>query len=180
MSYLRANDTVLDVGCGSGMLGKAILGSPDCPAGVRVLGLESHKRGGEAIEVREYDGRAMPFPDDSMDVVILADVLHHENDPDHLVSESLRVTRRTLFIKDHKIDGFLAQQRVAFLDWAANTGYDVKCLFRYHTAAAWSRFLQKFPVRTVDTIESMNLYPPFFNLAFGRRLHYCAVLEKLR
>ena len=176
-AQLQENDLVLDVGCGGGMLGKAIMNLPRCPKGARVIGLENHPRGGEAIEVTAYDGRAFPHADKSVDVVILADVLHHEPEPERLIREAIRVSRRLVFIKDHKVEGFLAQQRISFLDWAANTGYNVVCLFRYHTPRGWKEFIAGFPVKLRQEITTMNLYPPFINFVFGRKLHYCAVLD---
>lgn len=177
VDQVHEGDLILDVGCGFGALGKAIMNSPRCPKGVRVIGLENHKRGNEAIEVTAYDGRTIPFDDGTVDVVILADVLHHEPTPERLLSESVRVARRFVFVKDHKVDGLLAQFRISFLDWAANTGYGVKCLFCYHTRDGWTRWLASFPVKVSKEILSMNLYPPFFNFIFGRKLHYCAVLD---
>ncbi len=177
VELLQEGNLVLDVGCGFGSLGKAIMDSPRCPKGVRVIGLENHKRGNEAIEVTAYDGHTIPFGDSAVDVVILADVLHHEPAPEHLLGESIRVARQFVFVKDHKVDGLLAQSRISFLDWAANTGYGVKCLFRYHTRDGWTRWLAGFPVRVSKEILSMNLYPPFFNVLFGKKLHYCAVLD---
>jgi len=50
--HLRPADRVLDVGCGNGSLGQAILASPSCPKGVTVEGLERVKRGGEPIPAR--------------------------------------------------------------------------------------------------------------------------------
>ena len=41
---LRKGDRVLDVGCGFGGLGRAIMDDPACPAGVEVVGLERVKR----------------------------------------------------------------------------------------------------------------------------------------
>jgi len=177
VTQLREGEVVLDVGCGSGLLGKAIMDSPRCPKRVRVIGLENHRRGGEAIEVSAYDGRTIPLADRAVDAVILADVLHHEPTPERLLNESIRVARRLVFIKDHKVDGWLAQSRISFLDWAANTGYGVKCLFKYHTREQWARFLAGFPVTVSGEILSMNLYPMFFNAIFGKKLHYCALLN---
>ena len=178
LAYVQANDLLLDVGCGSGALGRALLDCRRCPAGVRVIGLESNRRGGEAIDVQAYDGHVFPYGNNTVDLVILADVLHHEACPDRLLAEAIRVTKRIIFIKDHKIEGFLAQPRICVLDWAANTGYGVKCLFRYNTKPEWNRFLNRFSVRLTREINCIDLYPAFFNLIFGRRLHYCAVLDK--
>ena len=46
-AHLRENDKVLDVGCGVGSLGKAIMESPSCPACITVTGLEVEKRAGQ-------------------------------------------------------------------------------------------------------------------------------------
>ncbi len=98
-AHLRENDQVLDVGCGAGSLGRAIMESPNCPARVTVTGLEVEKRDGEPfIFVTNYDGEHFPFPENAFDMVILADVLHHADDPHRLIRESLRVARRGLLI----------------------------------------------------------------------------------
>src|SRR5882672_3688786 len=115
--HLRSGDKVLDIGCGFGHLGRAIM---DAHPEVLVEGVESVKRGGELIPVTAYEGTRMPWKDGSFDAVILADVLHHDHDPDRLLKESARVSKRLVIIKDHIREGFLAQQRISFLDWAAN------------------------------------------------------------
>ena len=175
--HLRAGDRVLDVGCGVGTLGKAILGAPGCPEGVRVEGLERVKRGGEPIEVHEYDGRTIPHPDGAYDAVILADVLHHEPDPDRLLDECARVSRRLLVIKDHQLQGPLARTRISVMDWAANAPYGVPCLYRYNTPAQWTASHRRLGARADEELRSMKLYPPGWNLVFGGRLQYMAVLR---
>src|SRR5262249_4500772 len=114
--HLKAGARVLDVGCGFGHLGRALMdASPDH---IQVEGLESVKRGGELIPVTAYSGAQMPFPDHSFDAVILADVLHHDQDQEKLLREAARVSRNLVIIKDHIRDGLLAQQRISLLDWA--------------------------------------------------------------
>jgi SAM-dependent methyltransferase len=175
--HLRAGDRVLDVGCGFGTLGRAILDSPLCPAEVDVRGLERVKRGGEAIPVDEYDGVTIPHPDGSFDVVILADVLHHEHDPHRLIAECARVSRRLLVIKDHKVEGFLARQRIALLDWAANAPYGVPCLYRYNTPAEWGRWKRRHALEVEAELGSMRLYPFPYNFVFTGGLQYLGVFR---
>src|SRR5438046_3577418 len=143
LSYVQANDLILDVGCGSGILGKAIQDSPRCPDGVRVVGLELNQRGGEPIEVQTYDGQTFPFKDDTVELVILADVLHHEAFPGRLLAESVRVAKRIVFIKDHKVDGFFARPRKSFLVWASNTRHGHKCLRLNPTKPEWNTYLSR-------------------------------------
>ena len=172
--HLRPGDRVLDVGCGGGQLGAALMAQ--APEGVVIVGLERFRRGGEPIEVHVYDGGAIPFEDASYDVVILADVLHHENDPDYLLSECRRVAKRFLIVKDHQLEGIAAWSRLSLIDWAANAPYGVKCLFRYNTHQQWQDSHKRHSLRPVEDLASMNLYPPMVNLLFGRRLQYLAVL----
>lgn len=175
--HLRQDDRVLDVGCGGGALGRAILDAPDRPAGVRVSGLERIRRGGEAIPVTEYDGRVIPHPDRSIDVVILADVLHHEPDPHRLLAECARIAKRLVIIKDHQLAGPFARWRIMLLDWAANAPYGVPCLYRYNTRRQWLRWRRRHRLDPIQELTSMKLYPPPYNGLFGNRLHYFAVLR---
>lgn len=175
--HLREDDSVLDVGCGIGTLGKALLDSPDRPNGLSVRGLERVKRGGEPIEVIEYEGGEIPLEDNSCDVVILADVLHHEPDFDKLLGECVRVSGRLVIIKDHAVAGPLAQSRISLIDWAANAPYGVPCLYRYNTPEEWRAIHDRFNLEPTEELTRMNLYPPIVNLLFGRRLQYFAALQ---
>lgn len=178
-AHLRENDQLLDVGCGGGRLGRAIMESPSCPARVTVTGLEVQKRDGEQlIPVINYDGGAFPFPESAFDVVILADVLHHAEEPHRLIGESLRVARRGLLIKDHKIDGPLAYPRLAFIDWAANAPYDVACLYRYNAAEQWAEWYERHDLVVEHELHALRLYPPIVNLLFGGRLQYFAYVRR--
>jgi len=175
--HLRANDRMLDVGCGGGMFGRALMDASTCPRGVVVTGLERFKRGGEPIEVIPYDGVTIPFADRSFDVVLLADVLHHEEDPDRLLRECTRVTSRLLIVKDVQLWGPLAWSRISFIDWAANEPYGVKCLYRYNTPTQWAAMPARFGFRLQTEINSIDLYPAGYNLLFGKRLQYMGVWE---
>jgi SAM-dependent methyltransferase len=154
-----------------------MLNSPTCPKDVRICGLERVRRGGEAIPVDAYNGETVPYADGTFDVVILADVLHHEQDPHRLIEECARVARRFLIIKDHKIEGPFAQQRIALMDWAANTPYGVPCLYRYNTRQQWSEWHARHGFVIEKEWQRMRLYPLVYHILFGGRPQYMAVLR---
>lgn len=178
VSFLDPGDRVLDVGAGGGMLGATILQNPQCPKGVRYEGLECRVRPDSAIPMHGYDGDRIPFEDDSFDIVVLADVLHHEREPARLFAECARVARRFVIVKDHRSENVLDWFLVSALDWAANGPYGVPCLFRYMNGNEWAQFFSTARVAIVEEVRSIKLYPCGWNAIFGGRLQYFAVLRK--
>lgn len=176
--HLRPKDKILDIGSGSGALGKAILEHPGCPPEVKLLGLEKFRRGNEDIETIEFDGHIIPVGNEDYEITILADVVHHEENPERLVKEAVRVTRRCLIVKDHTPRGFLGYSRTCILDWAANNPYGVKCLYRYLSIDEWRENFRKLNLTIVEELTTIDLYPFFFNYIFGKKLQYFAVLFK--
>jgi hypothetical protein len=102
-------------------------------------------------------------------------VLHHEADPHRLISECVRVSRRLLIIKDHKVEGFMAQQRIALLDWAANAPYGVPCLYRYNTPGEWEQWKRRHSLEIEAELGAVRLYPFPYHLIFTKKLQYLAV-----
>ncbi|MBZ5677956.1 MAG: hypothetical protein LAP61_27215 [Acidobacteriia bacterium] len=62
-SQLRPGDTVLDICCGFGQLGRALM---DATPGIYMEGVESVRRGAELIPVTAYEGTRMPWPGEDL------------------------------------------------------------------------------------------------------------------
>ncbi len=175
--HVREGDRVLDVGCGRGALRQALLSHPHCPPGVHIDGLERKECVHRLREEQRYAGMAFPHEDRTFDIVILADVLHHDAEPERLLRECIRISKRLVIIKDHQVEGLFAQARLALLDWVANLPYGVPCLYRYLTPLQWKQLWQRHTLVLEHEMTSMRLYPSGLNLIFGGRLHYFAVLR---
>ena len=91
--------SVLDVGCGTGMLSERLLGAfPSC----RLAGVDlspamverARARLAGRAEVREADAERLPFHDGAFDLVVCNDSFHHYPDPDRAAFQMWRVLRK--------------------------------------------------------------------------------------
>lgn len=100
---LRPAETVLEVGCGSGVIlrwlarhthgAKRITGVDINPYLLREAAALAKKEGIEgAIELREGNGEALPFADSHFDVTMACTVME-EGNADRMLAECVRVTR---------------------------------------------------------------------------------------
>lgn len=91
--------SVLDVGCGTGVLSERLLGAfPSC----RLTGVDlspamverARARLAGRAEVREADAEHLPFHDGAFDLVVCNDSFHHYPDPDRAAFQMWRVLRK--------------------------------------------------------------------------------------
>ncbi|MEM6853427.1 MAG: class I SAM-dependent methyltransferase [Planctomycetota bacterium] len=174
---LEATDRVLDVGCGNGQLGRALM---DALPGLEVAGLERAVRDGAAIEVSAYDGITFPFEDNTFDAVIVADVVHHDAEPLRVLRECRRVAKRLVILKDHKVDGpavTLPYRRICLMDWAANVQYGIPCLYDYPTREGWHERFAEIGAEVQNEHTRLQLYPRPYRWFFTPRLQYLTVIN---
>lgn len=171
---LPSGSSLLDVGCGGGQLGGYLRDHYS----IEASGAEVKPRGECSIPVTEMSGISLPFDDDSFDYVSVADVLHHEWNEDLLLLECKRVARKGVIVKDHQLEGALAIARISLIDWLANIGYGVECLYRYRTADGWHKLFTRCGLEIVAEKRCIALYPFGLNWVFGNKLQYFVVLRK--
>lgn len=175
---LLPNDaTVLDVGCGDGLLAKRL---SESKPGIDVRGIDVLVRPAAHIPVEVFDGSRIPFEDASVDVVMYVDVLHHARDPLSLLREGARVVRQAILIKDHVRSGMLAQTTLRFMDWVGNAHHRVALPYNYWTQDAWHSAFSSVGLSVEQWSSRLRLYPLPFDWVFGRSLHFVARLRPLR
>ncbi len=167
--------TVLDVGSGDGKLAWSILQHrPD----LTIEGVEVLLRERTAIPVKSFDGNKLPYGDSAFDAVMLVDVLHHTLDPEALLREALRVSRRWLIVKDHVMKGYAAGARLRLMDYAGNSDQRVPLPYNYLTWEQWEEIERTVPVKLATKTNNLGLYRWPLDYIFGSGLHFLALYEK--
>jgi ubiquinone/menaquinone biosynthesis C-methylase UbiE len=91
---IRPGDRVLDVGAGDCRLDLLLQRDPGC----EVVPVDVADCNRTELPLTLFDGRRLPFADDSFDVVLLVFVLHHAEDPRAVLMEARRVSRRQVIV----------------------------------------------------------------------------------
>ncbi len=103
-------DSVLDVGTGSGLFAESFHAM-----GKRIAGIDANPQMTAAASGHLPDAtftvataEALPFPDESFDLVFLGLVFHETDEPEQALAESVRVARRRVAILEwpHRIQDF--------------------------------------------------------------------------
>lgn len=169
-----AHASVLDVGCGDGEIAWLLnQRRPD----LRVTGVDVLVREHTRIPVTHFDGGALPFPDDSFDVVTFVDVLHHCDQPVELLAEARRVARQAIVIKDHSLQGVAAEYTLRFMDGVGNRRYGVALPYNYLRPEEWAKAFENLGLGVQQHIDRLGLYPWPFSMAFDRLLHFMVQLS---
>ena len=165
---------VLDVGCGDGLIDKQIAAHrPD----VTISGTDLIVRPETHIPVAKFDGITLPYEDQSMDVVMFIDVLHHSDNQEKLLCEARRIARKAVVLKDHKRDGLLAGSTLRFMDWVGNAPHGIPLPYNYWPERRWRNAFKRIGLTPSVWLSKLELYPKPAAWVFDRSLHFIARLE---
>ena len=167
--YLYNSETILDFGCGDLSLARYIARNlkKTIITGVDVIGTSSTESGKNVHRVK-YDGKKIPFGDNSFDTVIAFYVLHHCFDLTNAVAECTRVSRKRILIVESIPLSPLEVPFMKFFDWLYNVvKFDNTPLpYRFHTVNQWKKIFKKnkFSSTVVMHPKSYEDYLPFGKL----------------
>ena len=176
-NLLPRDAKVLDVGCGSGQLDAGLLARR---GDLTLCGIDVLAQPDASIPVEAYDGRTIPYPDESFDAVLFSDVLHHCEAPADVLAEAVRVARTCIAIKDHTLRGPLSRALLRFMDQVGNRRFGVSLPYNYWTEERWRRAFRDLELRCDAWIPKLGLYPVPIDWIFGRSLHFVALLHLAR
>ena len=148
-AHLGRLDSLLDIGCGDGVNLKKLAAAANAS---RFAGVDVLVRPSATIDVVEYDGHNLPFPDRSFDGVTLVDVLHHCDDAERVLAEALRVATKVVAIKDHFAFGPVTSKMLYWMDLVGNAKDSIFSPGKYLHPDEWVRMI----ARTGGKLEALD------------------------
>ncbi len=153
--FIDNGSKILDLGCGSGMIGQALKDF----FGAEVLGADIKDNRINALPFRLIDGHTLPFRNDEFDVCFISYVLHHAQDPVALLKEARRVCRNKIIIYEDLPEGIWARLRC----YAHRTLYPIlggsrTKTFNFRTQKQWKDLFRDLDLRVLAKKNPLTLF----------------------
>jgi SAM-dependent methyltransferase len=140
----------LDLGAAEGYVARALHGLTR--AWVCSVDVGGFRR--EAVPYVIYDGRRLPFRDDAFDTSTILLTLHHCAEPEAVLDEALRVTRRRLIVIESAYRNRLQRFWLWLLDgWLNGYRHDghMSIALAFKMSEEWQRLFASRGLRSVET-----------------------------
>jgi SAM-dependent methyltransferase len=138
-------EKILDLGCGSGIFGKKI----GEKLKKEIIGIDIVDKRVYQIPFKIYDGKNIPFSNDYFDVVIVAFVLHHTEDPVSILKEAKRVGKRIIIFED--LPEGIVGKIYCFFHWITwNLFFGKSPNFNFYTSREWKEIFQNLDLKLIS------------------------------
>lgn len=160
LPYFKGSEKVLDFGCGDLSLSKSLkVVSPSLQiTGVDVADFQNNQTN---IEFIKYDGKKLPFRDNSFDTAISFYVFHHCEDAIASFKECLRVAKRIIVVESvyrHPLE----VPFMRLMDWIYNRfkSESVSLNYQFLSCRDWIEIFTKNKLRVISSKKTKQIFFP--------------------
>ena len=160
--YIKNSKKLIDIGSGTGDVAYLLK-----KQGMNITPVDvSDFHGPRLVQPVIYDGKRLPFPNQSFDTALLLMVLHHTPNPTIVVSEAARVAKEIVVIETSfttPINKFFTVISDALGNLRLNAFWS-----SYKTDEEWKKFFSEKNLQVVDTVkyQDRNFGLPFLHIAY--------------
>ncbi len=151
-SYLIKQYKILDVGSGNCLITQNLKekGFNIIPIDIQNLSIV------KTITPIVYDGKTLPFKQQSFDTILLLTVLHHSDDPYQLITECSRVAKELIIIEDTYTNS-IQKTATQIVDWLVNFGHS-KMTYQNKTEKEWEYIFSELNINVLSKKRTAILF----------------------
>lgn len=176
------NIRILDFGCGDMYVAKCVHEIIPSTNWTGTDVRENWENEDLGFNYKKFENNILPFADNSFDIVLMNDVLHHIIDEEQALSvqECLRAGK-TIIIKDVFEKGYFSRFILILMDIIGNWAYNVRIPKHYFSKKRFFQFCSENSINCDIKVSKIALYnhlPFFIRLLSPPDLHFIAILRK--
>jgi ubiquinone/menaquinone biosynthesis C-methylase UbiE len=158
---LKKKDAILDIGSGSCNVSEILSKRQYKVVSLDVQNLSFVK----SLSPLLYNGKRIPFRDDSFDVSLILAVLHHTTTPENIIKEAGRVSKKIIIIEDIYSTKF-QKYLTYFFDSLSNLEI-IGHPHKNQNDEGWKKTFKKLGLKLIDVKYSNSLF------VFKHATYYC-------
>ena len=144
-------EKILDLGAGNGLLALEI--KNNLKKDVILVDVVDYNYTDLPMLLYQQDNK-IPLADDEADTTLLYAVLHHTSNPEHVLVEAMRVTKKRLVIMEGYCENDNVRVTNSFFDWFYNRvvgDEDINVPLNFLPVKGWEQILNKYGFEVVET-----------------------------
>lgn len=150
--YLKTGESVLDIGAGGGWTGELI--SKEKKVDMQLLDVEDFNR--SKLPLALYNGKNIPFADNSFDTSLLLFVLHHCTEPLLVLKDAIRVTKKRIIIYEDTYTSSFGRVLAGINDFISNfplfitNPMKMNMPYNYRKVPDWERVFENLGLKVIS------------------------------
>jgi len=164
-NFIKRGSKILDLGCGSGIAAYHFQKFFQA----EIIGADIKDNRLVPIPFKIFNGKNLSFTDNSFDIVLLNYVLHHCQDPERLLKEAKRVSKRIIIFEDLP-EGIFSKLRCTFHQTSYNIFQKEKQKFNFKTKKEWQELFKKIGLKIIAEkrviISKLDFFDPVYRILF--------------
>lgn len=142
--HLRSGSKILDIGSGNGLITFVLREKGFDVTPLDIAEGQYHS----TVKPVIYNGRTMPFADNTFDSAILLTILHHTTNQEEIIRETVRVCKQLIIMEDIYETGF-QKYYLYTIDSLINLFYS-PCPHTNRTDSEWKKLFAELNLKLTD------------------------------
>jgi ubiquinone/menaquinone biosynthesis C-methylase UbiE len=155
-NYLKKSDTILDVGSGTGIIAQLI--KEKIGANIKCIDVIDISK--TDIPLKIYDGKNIPYKNNSFSAVMCNFVLHHCEDLEKVIEEMKRVSKSKILILEDIPESLFDKFFIKFHALFSKISYGSKNM-EFYNIKGWKNIFRKHKLK-LHKIVKIKRFMPFW------------------